>query len=67
MTSDSLLFVGDRCAPRLPIRPHLQAGRKWLGPSLECLLFSRIDGHYPVFEGYVPVDVALAQTFAGEA
>lgn len=56
--------------PRLPVQPHLRAvddRRKPLAPGFECPLYSRIDGRYPVFEGFLPVRDALAALVAGEA
>ena len=59
---------GDRSAPRLPIAPHLRAVVDQSGsPALGCPIYSRIDGRYPRFEGYVLVDEALAALVAGEA
>lgn len=60
---------GDRTGPRLPIAPHLRAVDDRPGPlrvGCECPLYSRIDGRYPVFEGFVPAHIALALLVAGE-
>ena len=64
------IIKGDRAGPRLPIALHLRAVDDRLrtpAPGFECPLFVRKDGRYPHFEGFVPMDLALALLVAGEA
>ena len=64
------IIKGDRSAPRLPIALHLRVVDDRPGPrrpGFECPLYVRKNGRYPCFEGYVPVDAALALLVAGEA
>lgn len=55
---------GDRAGPVLPVAPHL---RPVVDDAGCCVLFSRIDGRFPVCEGPVPLDVAAAALIAGES
>ncbi len=55
--------------PRLPIQPHLRAVDDRPGPrrpGFECPVYSRVNGRYPVFVGFLPVAEALAMLVAGE-
>lgn len=63
---------GDRALPILPIAPHLRAVERLRDPPQPgsedlCLVLSRIDGRFPQFDGFVPLDLALAMPVAGEA
>jgi hypothetical protein len=65
-----VLIRGDRSAPRLSIAPHLRAVDNRVQrpqPGYECSLWSRIGGRYPVFDGFVDRNTALAMLVAGEA
>lgn len=65
----SPIIAGDRSMPRLPIAPHLRAvgGRGPVEPGGECPLWSRIDGRWPCFEGFIPTTMAASLLVAGEA
>ncbi len=69
MMAETVIIAGDRSMPRLPIAPHLRAvdGRGSVKPGCECPLYSRVDGRWPCFEGYIPVEMALNLLVAGEA
>ncbi len=63
------LVRGDRARPRLPVQPHLRAVDDRLrtpAPGCECPVYSRVNGRYPVFVGFLPVAEALALLVAGE-
>lgn len=61
---------GDRALPQLPVQPHLRAVDDRVSrpkPGFECPIYSRIDGRFPIADGFLSVKVALALLIAGEA
>ncbi len=68
--SGLVVILGTRCTPRLPVAAHLRAVDDRVSPpapDFECPLYNRVAGRYPVFVGFVTVEVALGLPFAGEA
>ncbi len=60
--------LGDRSLPTLPVRPHLRVDTGRATPeALDCPMFSRVDGIYPIYVGHIKTSVALAALVAGEA
>ena len=60
------MIPGDRTTPRLPLRADLRAVGK-PGATGRCLVFSRINGRFPVRDGSVSLGVAVKMLVAGEA